>query len=100
VPKGELTFPFEAPSNSEFSYVTNKQIIDLASQVTGLLSAAILYWGSFGVKWEERTIKGTSPRELSVEHWQKHLGWIGLLFAFVAVACHAQRPFRTPSCAA
>ncbi|MEK1888894.1 MAG: hypothetical protein AAAB35_15265 [Phyllobacterium sp.] len=74
--------------------MTNSQIIEVASQVLGFASALILYWGSFGVKWEERTIKGTSPRELSIEFWQKHLGWIGLLFAFIAVACQTYLTFN------
>ncbi len=65
--------------------MTSETIVNLISQTTGLLSAVILYWGSFGVKWERRTIKGTSPRELSIEFWQKHLGWQWLRFG-----CHCE----------
>ena len=65
--------------------MTSETIVNLVSQATGPLSAVILYWGSFGVKWERRTIKGTSPRELSIEFWQKHLGWSGCVLAVIAI---------------
>ncbi len=74
--------------------MAHETIVNLISQATGLLSAVILYWGSFGVKWEGRTIKGTSPRELLIELLQFHLGWIGCLFAVIAIGCQTYLTLR------
>ncbi len=65
--------------------MTHETIVNLISQATGLLSAVILYWGSFGVKWQEQTIKGMSPLERYIGLRQYHLGWIGCVLAAIAI---------------
>ena len=65
--------------------MTRQMILQLLSQATGLMSAFVLYYASFGVKWEKQTWDGTSPHELAVQRRQKILGWLGVACAVVAV---------------
>lgn len=67
--------------------MTSQTALSLLSQVTGLASALILYWASFGVRWEDQSIRGQSQRELAFKRRQKRLGWTGAILAVIAFGC-------------
>ncbi|UGY08644.1 hypothetical protein [Phyllobacterium pellucidum] len=63
------------------------QAINLLSQATGLVSALILYWQTFGVEWGQQTIKGGSAFEQRTKARQKRLGIIGVALAVFSIGC-------------
>ena len=68
--------------------------MNLMSQATGLASALILYWQTFGVEWHEQTIKGTSPLELGRKARQFYLGVIGVALAVFWIGCQTYLTFQ------
>ena len=60
-------------------------LINLASQVLGLISLVVLYLASFGVPYDGETWKGISQKELSTRYRQKWLGCLGITCGVSAI---------------
>jgi hypothetical protein len=64
--------------------LTLKQILELISVTTAFASGMLLYYGSLGVPWEEKTWKGQTAHELAIKRRQAVMVWIGIPCAVIA----------------